>query len=223
METSGFKSLPFLAQAIIVGFAVAGLLSVLHAIRIQSAFKITHVAVLLVIAAITARTKTKFYAGATISFLTSVVMIAVLSEGLAASLLVAVFGVAVQSSVQCKRLVPYRLIFNVGMISVTVTAAWWTHHALSIIAQSSHAISSAISSEVAATVLASLVYFIGNSLSVALILATVRITSVFDLWTNHFVRCAPSFVSAGVLAFGFTGLLLSDSLPYQLISSWFAR
>jgi hypothetical protein len=99
------------------------------------------------------------------------------------------------------------------MISLTVTAAWWTHHVFATNAEE-------FSSEVVATVLASSVYFIVNSVSVALIVATTQIGSVFEVWTKHFIRSAPSFVSAGLLALGLVGLLISGSLPYKLLSSW---
>jgi hypothetical protein len=219
VKPSGYKTLPLLTRRIIVLFGAAGFLSVIYAIWTQSVFNTTRLVLLLAIAAVTAICKTKFYTGTTISFLTSVVMIAVLCEGLAASLFVALCGVTIQTVVPSKKFIPHRLIFNGGMISVTVTAAWWTHHVLSIIAQSSND----ISSELAATVLASLVYFIGNSISVALILATIQIASVFDVWTKHFMSSAPSFVSAGLFAFGLVGLLLRGSLPYQLLSSWLLR
>ena len=217
MKPSGsFKTLPFLAQCIIVLFAALGFTSAIYAIWSQSIDNPTRFVVLLVVAAVSAQAKTKFYPEATISFLTFVVMVAVISESLAVSILVGVCGVTVQTVLRSKKRIPHRLVFNLGMISLTVTAAWWTHHVLSMIAQSSRS----ISDEMAATVLASLVYFIGNSISVALMVAITRMVRLLDLWTNHFMRSAPSFVTAGLLAFGMVGLLVSSSLPYQLLSSW---
>jgi hypothetical protein len=211
--SDSFKTLPFLARYIIVLFAATGFAMAAFAIRSESVTNPGRMIFLLLVAALTARAKTAFYQQATISFLTSVVMIAVISEGLAVSLLVAVCGVTIQTVLPSRKVAFHRLIFNLGMISLTVTAAWWTHHVFATNAEE-------FSSEVVATVLASSVYFIVNSISVALIVATTQIGSVFEVWTKHFIRSAPSFVSAGLLALGLVGLLISGSLPYKLLSSW---
>ena len=72
-----FKSLPFLARCIIVVIAAAGFMLVAFAIHSQALTNPDRFIFLLILAAVTAQAKTKFYQQATISFLTAIVMIAV--------------------------------------------------------------------------------------------------------------------------------------------------
>ena len=159
-----FKALPIAARLMVVLFGLAGFAAILDAISWQHAFAPGRVLLLFAIAVATARTKVNLYRGSTISFLTCVVLLAVIKEGPAVAVLLAVCGVTVQTLLPSKKLVWHQLAFNAGMIAITVTAAWWTHHAFA----STQALD-AISAELTATVLASFTYFLGNSISVSLI------------------------------------------------------
>ena len=60
--------------------------------------------------------------------------------------------------------------------------------------------------EVAATILASFMYFLGNSVFVSLIIALSKGASMVHLWCTHFLHSAPSFLIAGLLSLGVIGL-----------------
>jgi hypothetical protein len=158
-------------------------------------------------AAVCARAKVKLYKSSTISLLTSVVLLAVMTEGLASALIVGVFGVMVQTIVPSKRVVLHQLAFNFGMIAVTVSATWFTHQSLT-----AARIAGPVSTESIATLLASFVYFLGNSLSVSLIIALSKKVSMAEVWLKHFMYSAPSFLMAGLMSLGLVALVSSQSL-----------
>ena len=93
------------------------------------------------------------------------------------------------------------LFVNAGMIALTVTATWWTYHFLA----SRNALDT-ISAELMATVLASFMYFLGNSISVSLIVSLSQRIPMFHTWSHHFLYSAPSFLIAGLLSLGVLGL-----------------
>src|SRR5260370_19567382 len=140
-----------MARAIIIIFAAAGVASIALALWHQSLFSATRLGFLPFLAALSARYKAKLYRETTISFLTSVVMIGVITDEPAVSMLAAICGVTIQTLLPSKKLVPYRLIFNAGMIALTVAATWWTHR---VVATANHFFD-ATSSELAAAILAS--------------------------------------------------------------------
>jgi hypothetical protein len=122
--------------------------------------------------------------------------------------LVSVFGVTVQSFQPKRRLVAHQAIFNAGMISVTVTATWWIHHMLTQVLPPA-----SISTETMATVLASFAYFLGNSVSVSLIVGLSKGLSMANVWCNHFMYSAPSFLIAGMLSLVLMAFASSTSVP----------
>jgi hypothetical protein len=209
---SGFKTLPLLARGIIILSAAAGGASLAAAFWYQSIFGVTRLAFLPLLAAFGAHHKGKLYNGTSISYLASVVMIGVISDEPAVSMLAAICGVTIQTLSPSKRVIPHRLIFNAGMVTLTVAATWWTHR---VLATGTHSLD-ATSSEMVATILASFVYFLVNSICVALIVSATKRKSVFDI-CRHFMYSAPSFVSAGLLAVGFVGLMSDHAaLPIAL-------
>jgi hypothetical protein len=196
-----FKALPIAARLTIVLFGLAGFASILYAISSQHAFTPGRVLLLFAVAVATARKKVNLYRGSTISFLTCVVLLAVIKEGPAVAVLLGICGVTVQTLFPKKKLVWHQLAFNAGMIAITVTATWWTHQAFA----STQALN-AISAELTATVLASFTYFLGNSLSVSLIVSLSQRISIAHIWSRHFLNSAPSFLIAGLLSLGVLGL-----------------
>lgn len=201
-----FNSLPFAARCVIVMFGAAGFAAALIAIASQPAFAPGRLLVLLVVAALSARAKVNLFKGSTISFLTFVVLLAVINEGPAVAMLLAICGVTIQTLFPSRRVVVHQLAFNTGMIALTVTATWWTHHLLA----STQAMD-AISSEMTATILASFMYFLGNSISVSLIVGLTKGMSIFSVWSNHFLYSAPSFLIAGLLSLGLIALAATQS------------
>jgi hypothetical protein len=63
-----------------------------------------------------------------------------------------------------------------------------------------------------ATVLASFTYFLGNSISVSLIVALTKGMSVFRIWLHHFLSSAPSVLIAGFLSLGLIAMASSTRL-----------
>jgi hypothetical protein len=170
---SNLKTLPATARWVIALFGFAGFGAILFAISGQTAFEPVRV----------------------ISFLTSVVLIAVIREGPAVAILVGVCGVTFQSLFPSRRLVAYQLIFNTGMIAVTVAASFMTFHSVLKVGAVG-----GISAEMTAVVLASFVYFLGNSIAVSLIVSLTKGLKVLETWRTHFMHSAPSFIIAGILS-----------------------
>jgi len=205
-RTTHFKELPLAARCTIVLFSVLGVAAALYAIVFQTSFAPGRILLLMALAGTGARIKVNLFKGATLSFLTSVVLWAVIQEGPAVAVLVGICGVTAQSFSPSKKLVLHQLAFNAGMIAMTVFASWFTHHLLV-----AHTIT-AVSTEMTATLLASFTYFLGNSLSVSLIIGLTKGMSIFQTWFQHFLFSAPSFMIAGLLALGVLTVITAQSL-----------
>ena len=188
-------------------FAIMGFASVVYVVVHDMRFAPGHLGLLMAAATACAKAKVKLYKASTISLLTSVVLLAIVMDGLAAALIVAVFGVTVQMAVPPKKLVLHQLIFNLGMIATTVTATWFTHESLAGVGTANP-----LSTEAMATLMASFVYFLGNSISVSLIIALTQKMSMAEVWLKHFMCTAPSFLLAGLLSLGVVALISNQSV-----------
>jgi hypothetical protein len=202
---STFATMPAAARFAVLFFALLGFGAMAYAAVFQMGFAPGRLFLLMAAAAICARAKVRLYQTSTISLLTSVVLLAVIKEGLASALIVGIFGVMVQTVVPSKRLVLHQLAFNFGMIAVTVSATWFTHQSLT-----AARIAGPVSTESTATLLASFVYFLGNSLSVSMIIALSKRVSMAEVWLKHFMYSAPSFLLAGLLSLGIVALMNSQ-------------
>jgi hypothetical protein len=203
---STFSKMPATARFAVVSFALLGLALVAYAAMFHMGFAPGRLGLLMAGAAVCAQAKVRLYKTSTISLLTSVVVLAVIKEGLAAALLVGIFGVMVQTVVPSKKLVLHQVAFNVGMIAVTVSGTWFTHQSLR-----AAAVTGPVSTEAVATVLASFVYFLGTSLSVSMIIALSKKLSMAEIWLKHFMGAAPSFVLAGLVSLGVVEMMSSQS------------
>jgi hypothetical protein len=212
-----FKTLPFAARGIIVLFAAAGIASIALALWYQSFFSATRLGFLPLLAAVSAQYKARVYRETTISILTPVVMIGVIADEPAVSMLAAICGITIQMLLPSKKLILHRLIFNAGMIALTVAATWWTHR---VVTTANHS-ADATSCEIVATILASFVYFLSNSIFIALIISTTQQISILSIWVQHLMYSAPSFLMAGLLATGLAGLMTAPvvAVPIALILS----
>jgi hypothetical protein len=211
--TSDFTSLPLAARCTIVLFGIAGLAAMLYTMAFQPSLASSRIFLLLAIAAGTARVKVNLFKGSTLSFLTAVVLLAVIHEGPAVAVLVGLCGVTIQTVFPSKKIVLHQLAFNAGMIALTVTASWLSYHALA----STHVLDG-MSSKMMATVIASFTYFVGNSISVSLIVALTKGMSMFNIWFHHFLFSAPSFLIAGLLSLGLIVIINSTSL--LIVAAW---
>ena len=204
---STFSTMPLTARFAIALFAILGMTSALYAVTTHMGFAPGRLFLLMAAATVCAKAKVKLYKTSTISLLTSVVLLAVVMEGLMAALIVAVFGVAVQMVVPSKKLVLHQLVFNLGMIAMTVTATWFTHQSLA-----SASTANPLTTEALATLMASFVYYLGNSISVSLIIALTKKMSLAEVWSKHFMCSAPSFLLAGLLSLGVVALISTQSI-----------
>jgi len=204
---STFTNLPAAARFAIVMFTILGFAATLYAAVFHMGFAPGRLFLLMAASSVCARAKVQLYKTSTISLLTSVVLLAIIREGLASALVVGIFGVAVQTVVPSKRLVLHQLMFNLGMIASTVTATWFTHQSLA-----SASMANPLSTEAIATLIASFVYFLGNSISVSLIIALTKKMSMAEVWLKHFMSSAPSFLLAGLLSLGIVALISSQSM-----------
>src|SRR5262249_7157427 len=216
-----FTTLPLVARWAIVLFSAAGLGALLYATALEPVLTSGRILALVAIGAVSARVKVNLFRGSTLSLLTSVVLLAIVREGPMVAVLVGISGVTVQTLFPSKKIVLYQLVFNVAMITLTVTASWWTYHALAQMGALN-----TLPSELMATLLSSFTYFLGNSMSVSLIVALTRGMSLFHIWFHHFLFSAPSFLIAGLFSIGVmaamgssnillaTALLTSIALPY---------
>src|SRR5215467_11637553 len=171
-----FTSLPLAARWAIVLFSAAGFGALLYTTVLEPVLTSGRILLLIVIGAATARVKVDLFKGSTLSLLTSVVLSAIVREGPVVAVLVGISGVTVQTLFPSKKIVLHQLAFNVAMITLTVTASWFAYHALDHIGAVS-----TLSSEITATLLSSFTYFLGNSISVSLIVALSRGMSMFQI------------------------------------------
>jgi hypothetical protein len=204
---SRFTLLPSAARWAIVLFGAVGFMAALYAVTQQPDVSPIRLVLLILLAAATARAKVTLYRGTSLSFLTSVVLLAVITQGPAAAVIVAVFGVTVQSYLPKKKLVLHQVVFNASMISSTVMLTWLMHRAVAGFLPAAQ-----MSAETTATLLASFTYFLGNSVSVSLIVALTKGLSMFQVWVQHFMYSAPSFMIAGILTLAITAFASSASL-----------
>ncbi len=203
---SDFAKLPVSARCTIIAFGLAGLAAGLYAMTFQPVLATGRILLWLVVAAASARIKVHLFKGSTLSFLTSVVLLAVIQEGPAVAVLAALCGVTVQTIFPSKKIVLHQLAFNAGMIALTVTASWSTYHAFAGVRATE-----TISPIMMAAMFASIIYFLGNSVSVSLILALTKGMSIFHIWFNHFLFSAPSFLIAGLLSLGLSATVGTSS------------
>ena len=194
---STFSTMPLTARFAIALFAILGMTSALYAVTTHMGFAPGRLFLLMAAATVCAKAKVKLYKTSTISLLTSVVLLAVVMEGL----------MAAQMVVPSKKLVLHQLVFNLGMIAMTVTATWFTHQSLA-----SASTANPLTTEALATLMASFVYFLGTSISVSLIIALTKKMSLAEVWSKHFMCSAPSFLLAGLLSLGVVALISTQSI-----------
>ena len=207
-----FKTLPFAPGCAIAVFGIAGFGALALALWQQSGAVLTgHLIVLLLLATVTARAKAKLCRGTTISFLTAIVLMAVIRDSAAVAIISAIWGVTVQTVSLSKKVILHRIIFNAGMIALTVAAASWNYRALATSNPSAQLIPT---TGILATIMAALVYFAGNSISISFIIAVTQRVSMFEVWIKHFMYSAQSFLLAGLVAF-FLILLATTTFQFM--------
>lgn len=165
---------------------------------------------LLFLAIVTAHTKVRLFGGSSVSLLTAVVLVSLITIDINRAILVGMCGVTVQCAFPRRRMIPHHLVFNIGMITMTAFMAGTAYRWVVTGPQTT------LMDQFAGAMVASLVYYFGNSLCVSLIISLSSGSSILKLWHDNFLYMAPSFLIAGLLAFTVRQLTSSFS-PAALI------
>ncbi len=189
-----FGRLPLKARTAIAMFAIAGALALASAVVFEPFHSPVRFLVLLALAVVTANRKFRLYRDSSISFLTSVTLLSILIAGTTEAILIAICGVGIQTYFPARKLVFHRLVFNAGMIALTVKASCWIYTFSMTHPQAG------VTNPLVAIIAASSVYYLGNSISVSTMIALTTGAPLLRLWNDHFAASAPSFLMAGLLS-----------------------
>jgi hypothetical protein len=210
MSGKGFKSLPAKARSAIVLCAVAAMVVTTYLVITQQEWSIGRLALLLALGIATARKKVQIMGTSSVSLLTSIVLLAVMWDGPGAAVLVAICGVVTQTIQPGKKLVVYQAAFNAGMIALTAAASALSYQAI--------VGSPGFADELLGMLVASIAYFLGNSVFVAMIIGLSKSTSILRIWRDCFANTAPSFVIGGLISMVMLQLLAHPAVVLLLIT-----
>ena len=118
-----FNALPLAARLAVVLAEIVGLCVLIGSTRVSGTLDAGRFGLMLFLAIITAHTKVRLIGGSSLSLLTPVVLTSLIILGTDAAVLVGVCGVYVQTAFPRKRCNPHHIVFNIGMITVTVLLA----------------------------------------------------------------------------------------------------
>ena len=163
---------------------------------------------ILAVATVTANTKVRLLGGSSLSLLTSVVLMAMISLGMEAAVMIGVIGVVLQTAIPARTVISYNLAFNVGMIAITVWGAGLAYEVSDF---------GGTSGTLVALMVASFVYYLGNSVFVSMIVALSSGQKAFKVWHDHFLYTAPAFFMAGILSFAAREILLTVHFVVLLV------
>lgn len=193
-EKAQVKTLPRRAQVTVAVFGIIGLCGVIRATLMIGRVDYTYFGVLLFLAVVTGRTKVRLIGGPSLSLITAVVLVAMMTLGTSAAILVGAFGVIIQSAIPWRKFLPHHLIFNLGMIVLTISMASAGYFA--IVRPQAGGVDRLLG-----VLIASILYYLGSSVCVSIIVGLSGGKSIFRIWHDNFLYTAPSFVIAGFLAF----------------------
>jgi diguanylate cyclase (GGDEF)-like protein/putative nucleotidyltransferase with HDIG domain len=194
-KKSQLKMLPRAAQSMVLLFGIIGLYGLVGAVAMIGRVDYAYLGLLLFLAVITGHTKVRLVGGSSLSLITTVALVAMMMLGPAAGVLVGACGVIVQCTIPRRKFIPHHLIFNLGMIVVTLSLASWGYYA---VVRNPHA---AGIDRLIGSLIASILYYFGSSVCVSIIVGLSGKKSIFRVWHDNFLYTAPSFVVAGFLAF----------------------
>jgi diguanylate cyclase (GGDEF)-like protein/putative nucleotidyltransferase with HDIG domain len=189
-----FKGLPPYARTAVVLFGLAGVFGVLQAVRHIGPIDYAYFGLLIFLAVVTAHTKVRLIRGGSLSLLTTVALVSMMMLGTNAAILVGICGVLVQCAFPPRRFILHHFIFNTGMIVLTV---WMAGTGYYFVVRGAH---TSASDQFIGSLIASLLYYLGNSLCVSSIVGLSSRKSPFRIWHDNFLYTVPSFVVAGILA-----------------------
>jgi signal transduction histidine kinase len=133
-------------------------------------------------------------------------------------------GVVIQSTLPWKRRVPYRMLFNMGMIGLTVILAGAGYVSLTALTHTG------ISDQLAGILTASFIYYLCNSIFVSLVVSLASESSMWKVWHSNFLYTAPVFFLEAIVCFGVVRLIstvqfgvLAALVPVLALTSYSIR
>jgi signal transduction histidine kinase len=190
-----FRDTPLGAQITVGLFGIAGAIALFVSLTQEAEFGVVFY-LMLALGVVTARAKIPLVRGSTISLLTSVVLATLTLLGTHAAVVVSMLGVVVQSSLPWNRKVPYRTVFNVGMVGLTVALAGIGYSSIV------PARNPTPGDQLTGILAASFIYYLCNSIFVSLIISLSSGVSIAKIWHSSFLYTAPAFFLEGIVAFG---------------------
>jgi hypothetical protein len=211
MKFSNDKGLMLAARCAVVLFATGGILGVSYAIVMQEQFDVARMLVLLIFTLINARLQTKLFQDSILSFLLPVVLLAIIKEGPFAAVLAGIIVVTAHTVLGWDRMVSRRMAVNGLVTAVAVVASWLAYGAL-LQNESVKALSLT-----GTTAFSSLGYFLRIYVPPSWMRSLADgLTAVAD-WSKPLASAVPSFVTAGLLAFGVVAVSKQRSFVIAMI------
>jgi diguanylate cyclase (GGDEF)-like protein/putative nucleotidyltransferase with HDIG domain len=178
----------------VILFGIAGGVGLVRAMLDIGRTDWAYFGLLMFLAIVTGHTKVRLIGGSSLSLITTVALVAMMMLGPQPAVLVGICGVFVQCIFPRRKFIPHHLVFNFGMIVLTILMASAGYYG---IVHGSHA---AASDQFVGALIASLLYYLGSSVCVSMIVGLSGDKSIFRIWHDNFLYTAPSFFLAGLLA-----------------------
>ena len=178
----------------VVLFGLVGACGLLQALFRVGNVDFPYFSLLLFLAVVGGHAKVRLAGGSSLSLITTVVLVALMMLGTYPAILVGLCGVFAQSALPPKKFIPHHLAFNLGMIVLTISMASAGYYG---VVGGTH--NGPVDKFIGALI-ASILYYLGSSVFVSMIVAWSGNKSIFRIWHDNFLYTAPSFFVAGVLA-----------------------
>ena len=162
-KRSQLRTLPKAAQVTVGLFGIIGVCGVIRATMMVGPVDYAYFGLLLFLAVVTGHTKVRLIGGPSLSLITAVVLVAMMMLGTSAAILIGVCGVMVQCAFPPKKFILHHLIFNLGMIVVTVSMASAGYY---VVVRGAHPTGI---DRLVGSLLASILYYFGSSVFVSMI------------------------------------------------------
>ena len=195
----------------IVLFAIAGVVGVSYAIALQEQFDVARMLVLLIFTLINARLQSKLFQDSILSFLLPVVLLAIIKEGPAAAVLAGIIALTAHTLLRSDGVVSRRMAVNGGVTAVAVIVSWLMYSAL-LQSESIKALSLT-----GTTAFSSVGYFLRTYVPRSWTYSLADTVAAFAEWSKPIASSIPSFLTAGLLAFGVVAISRQRAYVMALI------
>lgn len=189
-----FGTLSAQARLAVVLFGLVGAGGLIRAIAQMGQVDFAYFGLLMFLAIVTGHAKVRLVGGPSLSLITTVALVAMMMLGTEPAILVGLCGVFVQCAFPPKKFIPHHLAFNLGMIVLTIEMASAGYYG---VVRGTH---TGPADQFIGALIASLLYYLGSSVCVSMIVALSGRKSIFRIWHDNFLYTAPSFILAGLLA-----------------------